>query len=80
MPGVKGSNMGRSYVGDGRSHLIDFQVNDIRMGESGGELKLDAPDNGQGDGPGRRLSRTEIRHRKPAPSIIARWRKSLTGT
>jgi hypothetical protein len=39
----EGIKMGRSYVGDGRSHLIDFQVNDIRMGESGGDLKLDAP-------------------------------------
>ncbi len=48
--------MGQSYVGDGHSHLIDFQVNDIRMGESGGDLKLKCPGNGQGDGPGRRLS------------------------
>ena len=37
----EGIKLGRSYVGDGRSHLIDFQVNDVRMGESGGELKLD---------------------------------------
>ena len=39
----EGIKLGRSYVGDGRSHLIDFQVNDLRMGESGGELKLDGP-------------------------------------
>jgi hypothetical protein len=38
-----GIKEGRSYVGDGRSHLIDFQVNDVAMGESGGELKLDGP-------------------------------------
>ena len=39
----EGIKQGRSYVGDGRSHLIDFQVNDRGVGESGGELKLDAP-------------------------------------
>jgi hypothetical protein len=39
----EGIKQGRSYVSDGRSHLIDFQVNDLGMGESGGELKLDSP-------------------------------------
>jgi hypothetical protein len=39
----EGIKQGRSYVSDGRSHLIDFQVNDQRVGESGGELKLDSP-------------------------------------
>ena len=39
----EGIKQGRSYVGDGRSHLIDFHVNDVGMGESGGELKLDGP-------------------------------------
>ena len=39
----EGIKQGRSYVSDGRSHLIDFQVNDLGVGESGGELKLDAP-------------------------------------
>ncbi len=39
----EGIKQGRSYVGDGRSHLVDFQVNDVAVGESGGELKLDVP-------------------------------------
>jgi hypothetical protein len=39
----EGIKAGRSYVSDGRSHLIDFRVNEVGMGESGGELKLDSP-------------------------------------
>ncbi len=34
---------GRNYVSDGYSHLIDFKVNDVSMGEKGSELKLDQP-------------------------------------
>ena len=44
---VQGLKNGRSYVGDGMSHIIDFRVNDVAVGEpgSGGEisqLDLDA--------------------------------------
>jgi hypothetical protein len=39
----EGIKQGRSYVSDGHSHLIDFQVNDRGVGESGGTIKLDAP-------------------------------------
>ena len=39
----QGVKEGRSYVGDGRSHLIDFRVNDRGVGEAGSELKLSAP-------------------------------------
>jgi hypothetical protein len=38
-----GVKQGRSYVSDGRSHLLDFKVDDCDLGEDGGELKLDAP-------------------------------------
>jgi hypothetical protein len=38
----EGIHRGRNYVGDGRSHLLDFAVNDVRMGESGSELRLSA--------------------------------------
>jgi hypothetical protein len=31
---------GRSYVSDGKSHLLDFAVNDVKVGENGSELKL----------------------------------------
>jgi hypothetical protein len=32
---------GRNYVSDGYSHLMDFKVNDVVMGENGSELRLD---------------------------------------
>jgi hypothetical protein len=38
-----GIKQGRSYVSDGRSHLINYQVNDLGVGESGSELKLAGP-------------------------------------
>jgi hypothetical protein len=34
---------GRSYVSDGRSHIIDFSANEVKMGEKESELKLTAP-------------------------------------
>ncbi len=40
---VAGIKAGRSYVGDGRSHLVDFQVADLEVGVDGSELRLDAP-------------------------------------
>jgi hypothetical protein len=36
----EGIRQGRSYVGDGRSHLIDFTVNKLGVGTSNSELKL----------------------------------------
>ncbi|MEC9081957.1 MAG: CehA/McbA family metallohydrolase, partial [Verrucomicrobiota bacterium] len=36
----EGIRAGRNYVGDGRSHLIDFQVNDVKMGANDSELRL----------------------------------------
>ena len=38
----EGIRRGRNYVGDGRSHLLDFTVNDVRTGENGSELQLSA--------------------------------------
>jgi hypothetical protein len=40
---VKGIRDGRSYVSDGRSHLLDFKVDGLAVGTQGSELKLDAP-------------------------------------
>ncbi|HWS87931.1 MAG TPA: CehA/McbA family metallohydrolase [Pyrinomonadaceae bacterium] len=40
---VKGLREGRSYVSDGRSHLLDFKVDGLAAGAHGSELKLDAP-------------------------------------
>lgn len=40
---TEGIKLGRSYVGDGRSHLVDFRVNDLEVGTHGSELKLDSP-------------------------------------
>jgi hypothetical protein len=39
----QGIREGRNYASDGRSHLMDFKVDDVRMGENGSELKLDKP-------------------------------------
>jgi hypothetical protein len=38
-----GIRQGRNYVGDGRSHLIDFKLNEAAMGENGSELRLTQP-------------------------------------
>jgi hypothetical protein len=38
-----GIREGRNYVSDGKSHLLDFKVNDVQMGEGGSELRLEAP-------------------------------------
>jgi hypothetical protein len=40
---VKGLQDGRSYVSDGKSHLLDFRVNNLLIGTEGSELKLDTP-------------------------------------
>jgi hypothetical protein len=34
---------GRNYVSDGRSHLLDFKVDDVAMGENRSELRLAEP-------------------------------------
>lgn len=39
----EGIREGRNYVSDGRSHLIDFRVDDVNMGFKGSELKIDGP-------------------------------------
>jgi len=39
----EGIRAGRNYVSDGKSHLLNFKVNDVAMGEKGSELKLAAP-------------------------------------
>jgi hypothetical protein len=39
----EGIRSGRNYVSDGKSHLIDFQVNDRVMGDNGSEVALKEP-------------------------------------
>jgi hypothetical protein len=39
----EGIRNGRNYVGDGKSHLLEFKVNGVAMGEQGSELKLSEP-------------------------------------
>ena len=36
---------GRTYVSDGKSHLMDFRVNGLPVGTNGSELKLGGPEN-----------------------------------
>jgi hypothetical protein len=38
---VQGISRGRAYVGDGRSHLIDFSVNGVEVGTKQSEVRLD---------------------------------------
>jgi hypothetical protein len=38
----EGIRQGRTYVSEGKSHLIDFKVNDLGVGENGSELRLPA--------------------------------------
>jgi hypothetical protein len=38
-----GLKAGRSYVSDGKSHLVDFRVDGVDVGRAGGERKLDGP-------------------------------------
>ena len=37
---VEGIKQGRSYVSDGKSHLLDFSVNDVPVGQDGSEIRL----------------------------------------
>ncbi|MBI4660049.1 MAG: CehA/McbA family metallohydrolase [Verrucomicrobia bacterium] len=39
----EGIRQGRNFVSDGKSHLLEFRVNDAAMGENGSELKLSQP-------------------------------------
>jgi hypothetical protein len=41
---VDGVRHGRSYVSDGKSHLMDFRANDLLVGTSGSELNLSKPE------------------------------------
>ena len=39
---IEGVRDGRTYVGDGKSHLIDFQVNGVEVGTQGSEVRVQA--------------------------------------
>jgi hypothetical protein len=39
----EGIRQGRSYVGDGKSHLMEFRVNEVAVGENGSELRQSQP-------------------------------------
>jgi hypothetical protein len=40
---VEGIKQGRCYVSDGKSHLLDFSVNDLGVGQKESEVRLDKP-------------------------------------
>jgi hypothetical protein len=40
---VEGLRDGRTYVSDGKSHLMDFRINDLLVGSRGSEVKLESP-------------------------------------
>ncbi len=39
----EGIKLGRSYVSDGKSHLVDFEVSGVKVGENGSEKTLEKP-------------------------------------
>jgi hypothetical protein len=39
----QGIRAGRNYVGDGKSHLMEFKINNVAVGENGSELDLPEP-------------------------------------
>lgn len=39
---VEGIKQGRSYVTDGKSHLVDFRIGDVEVGDNGSEVRLDS--------------------------------------
>jgi hypothetical protein len=39
----EGIRNGRCYVSEGKSHLMDFKVNELGVGENGSEIKLSSP-------------------------------------
>jgi hypothetical protein len=39
----EGIRNGRCYVSEGKSHLMDFKVNELGVGENGSEIKLTSP-------------------------------------
>ncbi|HEV2392928.1 MAG TPA: CehA/McbA family metallohydrolase [Verrucomicrobiae bacterium] len=39
----EGIRQGRNYVSDGRSHLLDFKINGVAMGEKGSQFDLQTP-------------------------------------
>jgi hypothetical protein len=39
----EGIRQGRSYISEGKSHLLEFKINDAAVGENGSELKLAGP-------------------------------------
>lgn len=39
----EGIRQGRCYVSEGKSHLLEFKVNDVAVGENGSELRLSQP-------------------------------------
>jgi hypothetical protein len=40
---LQGLQSGRSYVSDGKTHLMDFRVNNVDVGTNGSEVNLPAP-------------------------------------
>jgi hypothetical protein len=43
----EGVRQGRSYVGEGNSHILDMKLNDVELGVNGSELRLPAPATGR---------------------------------
>ena len=71
-PLVRGDQARPIYVSDGKSHLVDFRVDDVAVGESGSELKLASAGHREGHRAGRRAARPEAHGRGPSRSAPGR--------
>ena len=75
----EGIKQGRSYVTDGKSHLIDFRVDNLAPGESGSELKLAQAGHGEDHRAGRRAPRPEAVGRGPLDPVAAARPEAVLG-
>jgi hypothetical protein len=66
---VRGLREGRAYASDGRSHLLDFRVEDKAMGVDGSELRLAGPRSV-------RVSAKVAARLDPDPNMVTRGRRS----
>ena len=74
----EGIRAGRNYVSDGFSHLLDFRVNDTRVGENGSELRLEVSRQSCASPPA--SPRAPRRKGRTTKSATRRSRKSRIGT
>jgi hypothetical protein len=74
---IRGVRDGRSYCGDGRSHVFDFKVNEVAVGESGSDGKISQLNLDQPAKVKVRFETTALLAEKPTPETEAIRTKRL---